>query len=145
MVLGMLVAMTLMQQAFGATCARAPAAELDSAIAQTIAAVQSGNAPAFLNLISDDGVSLPEGGKIAFRSLQSQFDGKSGAFCTLFGCPGKPATLGGKFKRGQIDKQIDEKHGLATVFINANTNDELDLNYKLRDCRWELTGIAAVE
>ena len=146
MVVGWLAAMTLMQQAFGATCARDPAVELDGTIARTVAAVQRGDAAGFLNLVSDDGIALnPEGGQVGFRSLQSQFDSKSGAYCALFICAGKPGELGARFKPGPVDKQIDVKHGLATVFINANTNDELDLNYKLNDCRWELTGISAVE
>ncbi|MBW8881026.1 MAG: hypothetical protein JF615_06240 [Asticcacaulis sp.] len=123
-----------------------PATALDTAISRTIAAVQAGDPKAFLELVSEDGLSFgPDSGPVGFRELQTRFDGKSGPFCALFGCAGKPASLGPKFKRGAIDKQIDLPHGLATVFLNANTNDELDLNYRLRGCRWELTGIAAVE
>ncbi len=146
MVLGLIAAMTLMHHAFGATCARDPAVELDGAIAQTFLAVQRGDPAAFLTIVSRDGVTLnPEGGQISYNNLQSQLNSKSGPYCALFTCNGQAGAVGRKFRMGKIDKQIDAAHGLATVYINANTNDELDLNFKLRDCHWELTGISSVE
>jgi hypothetical protein len=41
-----------------------------------------------------------------------------------------------------MDKSMDVKHGVASVFINANSNDELDLSFKwsAEQCRWELNG-----
>ncbi|ESQ74668.1 hypothetical protein ABAC402_12985 [Asticcacaulis sp. AC402] len=143
---GLIMTLALLGQASAQTCPRAAAAELDSAIAQTLAAVQSGDAEGLLGVISDDGVAFnPEGSQVGYRALQAEFSNKSGRFCALFTCNGQRGALGTKFQRGQIDKQIDERRGLATVFINANTNDELQLHYKLRNCRWELTGVAMVE
>ncbi|ESQ88235.1 hypothetical protein ABAC460_16375 [Asticcacaulis sp. AC460] len=143
---GLLMTLALLGQASAQTCPRDAAAELDAAVAQTLAAVQSGDATALLAVVSDDGLAFnPEGEEVGYRALQTQFTNKSGRFCALFTCNGQRGALGAKFHRGPIDKQIDSRNGLATVFVNANTNDELQLNYRLRNCRWELTGVAMVE
>lgn len=144
--LGLLLTLAALGPASAQTCARDSAAELDSAITRTISAVQGGDAQALLGLISDDGLTFnPEGDQVVFRSLQNDFSNSTGVYCRFFTCAGQRGALGTKFRRGQIDTQIDSRNGLATVFINANTNDELHLNYSLRGCTWELTGVAMVE
>ncbi|EGF89743.1 hypothetical protein ABI_41660 [Asticcacaulis biprosthecium C19] len=144
--IGLLMTLAILGQASAQTCPRDATAELDMAVAQTLTAVQNGDAGTLLSVISDDGVAFnPEGEEVGYRALQTQFSNKSGRYCALFTCNGQRGALGAKFHRGTIDKQIDSRNGRATVFINANTNDELQLHYKLRNCRWELTGVAMVE
>ncbi len=129
-----------------AACAVKPAA-VDAAIAATITAVKTNNSAALLAQMSRDGVAFgTDGPLIAYATLSSQFANKTGRYCDLFACGTKTARLRRLFVAGQMNTQVDAVHGLAAVFINGNTNDELDLSYKLntKTCQWELTGIGAV-
>jgi hypothetical protein len=144
--LGLILILALaapMAQAQG--CARDPAAGFDAALAVTLGAVRGDDPQALLNQMSAEGVSFgPEGEVVSLAELRAQFTRRDGRYCDLFACRGAEGPLHRLFVMGHIDKSVDTKHGLASVFINANSNDELDLSYKLNpSCRWELNGIAA--
>jgi hypothetical protein len=144
--LGLILALALaapMAQAQG--CARDPAAAFNAALAVTIGAVRGNDPQALLNQMSADGVSFgPEGEVVSLAELRAQFTRRDGRYCDLFACNGAEGPLHRLFVMGRIDRSVDTKHGLASVFINANSNDELDLSYKLSpSCRWELNGISA--
>ena len=127
--------------AAGGSCSTDPKAALDRTVSATIKAVSNSDANAFLNLIGPDGVDLS--GAISHDKLARDFAAKTGRYCDLFSCAGKAGNLHGKFHDGPTDTQYDAKNKRAAVFINANTNDELDLSYKWgAACRWELTAIA---
>lgn len=138
------VSMGMISQAFGATCDRNYDASLDKAVAATIGAVAGNNAPAFLAQVSPQGMSFAaDGPKVPFATLSSDFSAKTGRYCDLFTCNGKVGALHHLFVPGKADKQIDATHATATVFLNANTNNELGLSYKFNtQCKWELNGIA---
>jgi hypothetical protein len=137
--------MGMINQAFGATCDRNYDASLDKAVAATIAAVVSNNSGALLAQVGSDGVTFgADGAKVTRAALTSDFNAKTGRYCDLFTCAGKPGAMHRLFVAGKIDKQIDAAHATAAVFINANSNNELDLSYKFTtQCKWELNGIAA--
>lgn len=123
------------------TCSRDPRAALDGAVSMTIGAIRGNDAEAFLNLIGSDGLDI--NGTVSRDGLAKQFAARSGRFCDLFACGGRVGDMHAKFHDGPTDIQYDAKNGRAAVFINANTNDELDLSYKWSNsCRWELTAIA---
>lgn len=118
-------------------------ASLDRAVAATVGAVRSNDPQAFMAVVSRDGLALgTDGPLVSFQALASQFASRTGRFCDIFGCGGQDGNMHAKFQMGPMDKSMDVKHGLASVFINANTNDELDLSFKwsAEQCRWELTG-----
>ncbi len=137
--------MGMISHAFGATCDRNYDASLDKAVAATITAVASNNSSALLAQVSADGLTFgADGAKIARAALTSDFNAKTGRYCDLFTCAGKAGNLHRLFVAGKVDKQIDAAHATAAVFINANSNNELDLSYKFTaQCKWELNGIAA--
>lgn len=141
--IGILLSMTLINQAIGATCDRNYEASLDKAVSATISAVSGNNPGALLNQVGDQGLTFnTDGATVSYDALSAQFSSKTGRYCDLFSCGGKTGDLRRLFKRGKIDTQIDTQHGLATVFVNANTNDELDLSYRFTTkCKWELTGL----
>ncbi len=142
---GILFAMTLVNQAIGATCDRNYQASLDKAVSATISAVSGNNPAALLNQVGDEGLSFnTDGATVSYDALAAQFSSKTGRYCDLFTCGGKAGDLHRLFKRGKIDTQLDPAHGTASVFINANTNDELDLSYRFTTkCKWELTALGA--
>jgi hypothetical protein len=144
MVIGFVAAMTMITQAYGATCSRDYAASLDGAVRATVSAVRGNDSGALLNQMSRDGVNFGSaGGTASYSALTSQFSQRTGRYCDLFSCNGRQGNLHHLFKSGQTDQSIDTKHALANVTINANTNDELDLNYRFTtSCRWELSGIS---
>ena len=121
-------------------CAKDPAAAIDAAVSATLSAV-SGNSPRSLL-----GQVLPEGldinGTVAKSDLSQQFAAKTGRYCDLYACAGRTGAMHRLFHSGKIDKQVDVKNGRASVFVNANTNDELDLSYTWSGCKWWLTAIA---
>ena len=133
------------QTAQAQDCARDAAAGFDAALAVTLGAVRGDDPQALLNQMSADGVSFgAEGGVTPLAELRAQFARRDGRYCDLFACHGAEGPLHRLFVMGHIDKSVDTQHGLASVFINANSNDELDLSYKLSPtCRWELNGISA--
>ncbi len=143
--IGILLAMSLVNQAIGATCDRNYDASLDRAIGATISAVAGNNPGALLSQMSRDGVAFgTDGPLLSYADLSSQFSAKTGRYCDLFACGGKAGDLRRLFVRGKIDKQIDTQRAVASVFINANSNDELDLSYRFTtQCKWELTGLGA--
>lgn len=141
--IAVMFAMGVVSHANGMTCDRNYDASLAKAVATTVAAV-SGNKPdVLLAQISRDGVAFgTDGPLVSYVALQDQFRQKSGRFCDLFECGAKPAPWKRYFVMGKIDKQVDAAHGMASVFINANSNNELDLSYKFTaQCMWEITGI----
>lgn len=141
-----LAAMTLLTTACAATCAPDDAS-LDRAISQTLGAVRGNDANAFLAQLSDRGVAFgSDGDVVSYKDLSADFAGRTGRYCDLFSCNGQEGPLHHLFQMGEIGKALDTDHGLASVSIDANTNDELDLNYRFTaDCRWEITGIGSVE
>ncbi len=143
MVIATVFAMGVVSHANGMTCDRNYDASLAKAVAATVAAVAGDRPDALLAQVSRDGVAFgTDGPLVSFVALQSQFSSKSGRFCDLFACGTTQAPWKRLFVMGKIDKQIDPLHGLASVFINANSNDELDLSYKFTtQCKWEITGI----
>ena len=143
--IGILMAMSMISHANGATCDRNYDVSLTKAVAATVAAVATDNAPALLNQFSPDGVAFgTDGPLVSLAALREQFTARSGKYCDLFTCGAKPGQLRRLFVMGHVDKQIDAAHGLASVVINANTNDELDLSYRFTgDCKWQITGIGA--
>ena len=143
--IGILLAMSLVTHATGATCDRNYDASLDRAIATTLSAVAGNNPSALLGQMSRDGVAFgTDGPLLSYAELSSQFSAKTGRYCDLFACGGKAGGMHRLFVKGKIDKQIDPAHGVASVFINANSNDELDLSYRFTtQCKWELTGLGA--
>ncbi len=131
--------------AFAATCDRHYDVSLDKALAGTIAAVATNHPDALLQQFSHDGVAFgTDGPLVSYVALASQFAGKAGHYCDLFACAAGPGRLHRLFVTGHVEKQIDAGHGLASVVINGNSNDELDLSYRFTaQCRWEITGIGA--
>lgn len=123
-----------------AQCTANPAATIDSAIAATLAAVKNNKPADLLAQLAPDGVDI--NGKVLKAALSREFTARSGHYCDLFACSGKDGPLHRLFKDGKIDKQVDVKNGRASVFVNANSNDELDLSYKWSGCKWWLTAIA---
>ncbi len=140
-----IMAMSMISHANGATCDRNYDVSLTKAIAATVTAVATENGPALLSQFSPDGVAFgTDGPLVSLATLREQFTAKSGKYCDLFVCGARPAQLRRLFVMGHIDKQIDAAHALASVVINANTNDELDLSYRFTgDCKWQITGIGA--
>ena len=137
-----LTAVSMTAAACAATCVP-DAASLDRAIAATIGAVRGNDPQAFMDQVSRDGLALgTDGPLVSYQALTTQFAGRTGRYCDLFSCGGKDGDMHARFQAGAMDKSIDAKHGVASVFINANSNDELDLSYKwsAARCRWELTG-----
>jgi hypothetical protein len=123
-------------------CARDMASSLDGAVSATLKAVSGNDPEALLKLVSDEGVSFGnDGAQVAYRTLQNDFANKTGRYCDLYACDGVEGDLHHLFGDGLSDASLDEAHGLATIYINANSNDELALTFKWTDCRWELTGI----
>ncbi len=141
--IAMVFAMGVVSHANGMTCDRNYDASLAKAVAATVAAVAGNKPDALLAQISHDGVAFgTDGPLVSYVALQDQFQQKTGRFCDLFECGARPAPWKRLFVLGRIDKQIDAAHGMASVFINANSQDELDLSYKFTtQCRWEITGI----
>jgi len=141
--IAMILAMGVVSHANGMTCDRNYDASLTKAVAATVAAVAGNKPDVLLSQISRDGVAFgTDGPLVSFVALRDQFAQKTGRFCDLFECGAKPAPWKRLFVMGKIDKQIDTAHGLASVFINANSQDELDLSYKFTtQCKWEITGI----
>lgn len=141
--LAMIFAMGVVGHANGMTCDRNYDASLTKAVTMTVAAVAGNRPDALLAQVSRDGVAFgTDGPLVSFAALRDQFAQKTGRFCDLFECAAKPAPWKRLFVMGRIDKQIDAAHGLASVFINANSQDELDLSYKFTpQCKWEITGI----
>lgn len=140
---GFLLALAVMAQP--AQACPDPAAALDAALAATIAAVRGGDAQALLGRMSAEGVSFgPDAPPTPLAVLRAQFADRGGRYCDVFACNGVEGALHRRFVTGRTDKSVDARRGLALVFINANTDDELDLSYRLgAGCRWELNGIAA--
>ncbi len=136
-------AMGMVGHADGMTCDRNYDASLTRAVAATVAAVAGNRPDVLLSQISREGVAFgTDGPLVSYVALREQFAQKTGRFCDLFECGARPAPWKRLFVMGRIDKQIDAAHGLASVFINANSQDELDLSYKFTtQCRWEITGI----
>jgi len=137
-----LAAVSVAAAACAATCAP-DETSLDRAVAATIGAVRGNDPMAFMAQVSRDGLALgTDGPLVSMQALASQFSNRTGRYCDLFSCGGRDGDMHGKFQMGPMDKSIDVKHGVASVFINANTNDELDLSFKwsTAQCRWELTG-----
>ncbi len=123
-------------------CTRDAASLLDAAIARTLGAVRGNDGEALLDQIGSDGLDI--NGQVSRDSLSSQFSHHTGRYCDLFSCNGREGDMHRLFHSGPTDKQVDAIRGRASVFINANTNDELDLSYRFgEDCRWQLTAIAA--
>lgn len=143
---GIILAMSLITQANGATCDRNYAASLNRAVDSTLSAVANGNSGALLNMISREGVSIGSDGEfLPYEEVSAQFKARTGRYCDLFTCGGRAGPLKRLFVRGKIDTQLDTRNLLGTVFINANTNDELQLSYKYTtQCKWEITGIGAL-
>lgn len=141
--IAMVFAMGVVSHANGMTCDRNFEASLPKAVAATVAAVATNRPDDLLAQISRDGVAFgTDGPLVSYVALRDQFAQKTGRFCDLFECSARPAPWKRLFVMGRIDKQIDATHGLASVFINANSNDELDLSYKYTaQCKWEITGI----
>jgi hypothetical protein len=126
-----------------AACARDMASLLDGAVNATLKAVSGNDPDALLKLVSDEGVRFgSDGAQVTYRTLQNDFANKTGRYCDLYACDGAEGDLHHLFKDGLSDASLDEAHGLATIYINANSNDELALTFRWTDCRWELTGIA---
>ena len=126
-----------------AACARDMASSLDGAVSATLKAVSNNDPDALLKLVSDEGVSFgSDGAQVAYRTLQSDFASKTGRYCDLYACNEVEGDLHHLFVDGLSDASLDDAHGLATIYIKANSNDELALTYQWTDCRWELTGIA---
>ncbi|WP_209724132.1 hypothetical protein [Asticcacaulis solisilvae] len=144
--IGIVLAMSLITQANGATCDRNYDASLKRAVSSTISAVAGNNPSALLNLISPDGVTIgAEGAFVSRADLASQFAAKTGYYCDIFSCGGKAGVMRRFFRNGPTDAQLDERNLRATVFINANTNDELQLSFRYStQCRWEVTGIGTL-
>ena len=118
-------------------------ASLDRAIAATVGAVRGNDPQAFMAQVSREGLAMgTDGPLVSVQALTNQFASRTGRYCDLFNCGGRDGDMHARFQMGPMDKSIDTKHGLASVFINANTDDELDLSYKwsAQQCRWELTG-----
>ncbi len=126
--------------AAGGDCSRDLAAALDGAIAETLGAVRSNDPDALLNQIDSGGLDI--NGTVSRDGLARQFAGRTGRYCDLFSCGGKEGGMHHMFHAGPADKQVDAANGRASVFLNANTNDELDLSYKWASCKWWLTAIA---
>jgi hypothetical protein len=144
--IGIVLAMSLITQANGATCDRNYDASLKRTVASTLSAVSGNNPSALLNLISPDGVTMgADGAFVSHSALSSQFASKTGYYCDLFSCGGKAGQMRRFFRQGATDAQLDERNLRATVFVNANTNDELQLSlsYSTR-CKWEITGIGTL-
>lgn len=144
--IGIVLAMSLITQANGATCDRNYDASLKRAVSSTLSAVSANNPSALLNLISPEGVTIgAEGAFVSHAALSSQFASKTGYYCDLFSCGNKAGQLRRFFRSGPTDAQLDERNLRATVFVNANTNDELQLSfgYTAR-CKWEITGIGTL-
>ena len=139
----MVFAMGMVSHANGMTCDRNYDASLTKALGATVAAVAGNKPDALLAQISPDGVAFgTDGPLVSLVALKAQFAQKTGRFCDLFPCGAKPAPWKRLFVLGKIDKQIDAAHGLASIVINANSQDELDLSYKFTtQCKWEITGI----
>ncbi|MEI9905973.1 MAG: hypothetical protein WDN06_20260 [Asticcacaulis sp.] len=121
-------------------CSRDPASAIDGAIAITLGAVRGNDASALLNQIGSDGVDI--NGTVSPDGLAQQFANHTGRFCDLFACGGREGDMHHLFHSGPTDKQVDAANGRASVFVNANTNDEVDLSYKWSGCKWWLTAIA---
>lgn len=141
-----LVGLAALSASAHAACVAKPAA-VDAAITATITAVRNNDSTGLLAQMSRDGVAFgTDGPLIAYATLSSQFASKTGRYCDLFACGTKGGRLHRLFVSGKVIKQVDAVHGMAAVFINGNTNDELDLSYRLnaKTCKWELTGIGAV-
>ena len=141
--IAMVFAMGVVSHANGMTCDRNYDASLGKAVAATVAAVAGNRPDALLAQISRDGVAFgTDGPLVSYIALQDQFRQKTGRFCDLFECGVRAAPWKRLFVMGKIDRQIDAARGMASVFINANTNDELDLSYRFTtQCKWEITGI----
>ncbi len=140
-----LLGLSVVTPASAQTCRPPTLASLDKAIATTVATIKSNDAPGLLQSFSPEGVLFSiEGEAVSLKNLSEQFAAKSGRYCDLFTCKGRTGVLRRKFLGTKINRQLDAKHGLASVFINANSTDELDLSYKFtRHCTWVLSGIAA--
>ena len=121
-------------------CSRDPASAIDGAVARTLGAVSGNDADALLNQMSPDGVDI--NGRVSYDGLSQQFANRTGRYCDLFSCGGREGDMHRLFHPGPVDKQVDVANGRASVFVNANTNDEVDLSYKWSDCKWWLTAIA---
>lgn len=121
-------------------CSRDPASAIDAAVAVTLGAVRGNDAQALLNQIGPDGIDI--NGRVSPDGLAKQFASRTGRFCDLFACGGRDGDMHRLFHSGPMDKQVDAQNGRASVFVNANTNDEVDLSYKWSGCKWWLTGIA---
>ena len=125
-------------------CQTASLASLDAAIAGTLAAFRSGNAKALLSQFDPRGVQFGSDGQfVSLKALKEDFSRHTGLYCALFTCEGKAGRLGLKGSATRIDRQIDLKHGLGSAFINANSQEELELSYRLTpQCRWVLNGVS---
>lgn len=138
-----LTALSLPACAQPAACARDMASSLDGTVRDTLKAVRGNDPQGLLKLVSDEGVSFgSDGAQVAYRTLQNDFANKTGRYCDLYACNGVEGDLHHLFREGLSDASLDKAHGLATIYINANSNDELALTFRWTDCRWELTGIA---
>lgn len=144
--IGIVLAMSLITQANGQTCDRNYDASLKRTVSSTISAVSGNNPAALLNLISHDGVTIgADGAFVSHAALSSQFANKTGYYCDLFSCGNKAGPLRHFFRSGPTDAQLDERNLRATVFVNANTNDELQLSFSYTTrCKWEITGIGTL-
>ncbi len=144
--IGIVLAMSLITHANGATCDRNYDASLKRTVASTLSAVSGNNPTALLSLVSPDGVTIgADGAFVSHAALSSQFAAKTGYYCDLFSCGGKAGQLRHFFRSGPTDAQLDERNLRATVFVNANTNDELQLSFSYSTrCKWEITGIGTL-
>ncbi len=126
--------------AVGEACSRDPASAIDGAVSETLGAVRGNDAGALLNQMSPDGVDI--NGQVSQDGLARQFADRTGRFCDLFSCGGREGAMHHLFHSGPMNTQVDAANGRASVFVNANTNDEVDLSYRWSDCKWWLTAIA---
>lgn len=123
-----------------APCPRGPDAAIDDAVQSTLDAVGHDEPQALLKQIGPDGIDI--NGVVSGDGLTKQFAAHTGRFCDLYACGGRTGDLHHLFHPGPVDKQVDVKNGRAMIFVNANTNDELDLSYVWSGCAWWLTAIA---
>ncbi len=123
-------------------CPRDMNGTINAAISATIGAVRGNNSAALLKLISPSGVTIgAEGRQISYATVSAQFAAKTGVYCDLFTCQGRAGAMRGLFAPGKTDTSVDTRNGLASVFINANTDKELDLSFKWVNCGWVITAM----
>ena len=118
---------------------------LDQAVATTLTSVRRLDAAALLAQMSPSGVAFGQGEVVPMAVLKADFSHRSGHYCDLFVCKGKAGPMMHLFTGGKTDKSVDARHGRASVVLNGNSQNELDLSYAWSvQCQWQLTAMGGI-